>query len=371
MSQKKTNALVQPIPSAKPEPASEYFLNMPDSQASHLMMEALSTVATGIDVLPDRVKSTSRGKQNLEIKEKGNARQFIMTNDSSEIVVELGDIDALAGSNKTVKKLFILALIKANEQAIFHGEMAKDTLMFPLQELVDLGFYSNLNSARKGFNAGMDALTQLRVKGKTKGGKNKETAIDAIAVLFTYGKIWRGNCYITLNDKINWKFIISYFTILPKYYFALGNRASDLLYTIFYLARQRTQEINKDGFFTIRFRTLQQRLHLPSETGLNNPKRDIKKPLEDAIDAIQREHNAVHKNEDFQLEAVVDKDAPIEEYLDTGYLKVTLAGTYADRFKRIGTEREQKAIAAQKKHDQIVEAAKIKALAKKIEEADG
>ena len=78
-------------------------------------------------------------------------------------------------------------------------------------------------------------------------------------------------CYIQLETDFNREFLIQYFTFLSSYYFKLSNRASDLLYYIFYLARQNTKEIEERGYFTIGFRAIQHRLQLPSEIGNNNP----------------------------------------------------------------------------------------------------
>lgn len=68
----------------------------------------------------------------------------------------------------------MLSLIKANEQAIHEGQLTRDYISFPLQELVDIGFYKSLRSARTGFNSGMDTLTSLKLRGiYSKRGKGK------------------------------------------------------------------------------------------------------------------------------------------------------------------------------------------------------
>ena len=113
----------------------------------------------------------------------------------------------------------------------------------------------------------MDTLTSLKIKGHIQQTKKKGSSIDALEVLFTGARIERGQCTIYFNERISWSFIAQYFTILPRYYFRLPNRASDLLYYIFYLARQHTRDIEERGYFTIGFRAIQHRLQLPSEVG--------------------------------------------------------------------------------------------------------
>lgn len=180
--------------------------------------------AADIADLPARKRQVNHAAT-LEVYEDGKRRQVQLKTQKASVTIELADIDKLTGSNKPAKKLFVLALIKANEQAIHDGQLTKNYVSFPLQELIDTGFYSTPQSARKGFNAGMDTLTSLKIKGHTQQTKNKRRAIDAQEVLFTGARIERGQCTIYLNERINWSFIAQYFTILPIYYFRLSNRA--------------------------------------------------------------------------------------------------------------------------------------------------
>lgn len=121
-------------------------------------------------------------------------------------------------------------LIKANEQSLHNGVLSQNYVSFPIQELIDIGFYSSPQSARKGFDVGTSILTSLKVKGTVhKGGKNTEEQ-SAIEVLFTGANRDRGQCTIYLNERINWGFVAAFYTLLPKYAFALPNKSFDLLY---------------------------------------------------------------------------------------------------------------------------------------------
>ena len=362
--------LVQPLSPLKPVEREDFY-NMPDSTASNLILETLGAGANIAD-LPDRKRQINHGTT-LEVLENGKRRQISLINQKASVTIELADIDKLTGSNKPAKKLFVLSLIKANEQAIHGGQLTRDYISFPLQELVDIGFYASLRSARTGFNAGMDALASLKVKGHIQQTKKKGSSIDALEVLFTGARIEKGQCTIFFNSRISWSFIAQYFTILPRYYFKLPNRASDLLYYIFYLARQHTRDIEERGYFTIGFRAIQNRLQLPSEKGLNNPLRDIKQPIEDAIEQIEDAHSAVYQNMEFVLLPVYDEDAPISEYLDNGYLQVSLKGGFANAFIEISRETAKQIETAQKRQARITEKAIAINTAKKLERdaADG
>ena len=365
MAKKNQQALtIQPVAPLKPVEQRDFY-NVPDSTASNLILETLGAGAAIAD-LPARKRQVNHSTT-LEVLESGKRRQVSLKTQKASVTIELADIDKLTGSNKPAKKLFVLALIKANEQAIHDGQLTKNYISFPLQELIDTGFYSTPQSARKGFNAGMDTLTSLKIKGHIQQTKKKGSSIDALEVLFTGARIERGQCTIFFNERISWSFIAQYFTILPRYYFRLPNRASDLLYYIFYLTRQHTKDIEERGYFTISFRAIQHRLQLPSEVGNNNPDRTIKQPIEEAIEQIEDGHSGLYGNEDFSLLPVYDEYAPIANFLDNGYLRVELKGSFAETFIAISEDTAKQIEAAQKRQASITEKAIAINTAKKLE----
>lgn len=355
---------LQPVAPLKPVEQRDFY-NMPDSPASDLILEVLGAGA-GVADLPARKRQVNHATT-LEVYEDGKRRQIQLKSQKASVTIELADIDKITGSNKPAKKLFVLSLIKANEQAIFDGQLTKDYVSFPLQELVDIGFYKSLRSARTGFLSGADTLTSLKVKGHIQRNKKTGSTIDTLEVLFTGAKIDKNQCFIRLNYTIDWSFIAQYFTILPRYYFRLPNRASDLLYYIFYLARQHTRDIEERGYFTIGFRAIQHRLQLPNEVGSPNPQRDIKQPIENAIEELETEHSKLYGNTEFSLLPVCDDTAPIADYLNNGYLKVGLTGSFAKTFIAISKDTAKQIETAQKRQARITEKAVAINTAKKLE----
>lgn len=348
---------LQPIqPEAPLEQGESSFYNVPDSTASNLIME---TLGAGADIanLPARKKQVNHNTR-YSVMQSGRSRQITLANEKASVTIELADIDKLTGSNKPAKKLFVLSLIKANEQAIHDGKLTKNYISFPLQELQDIGFYGTPQSARTGFKAGMDALTSLKIKGHIQQTKKRSKDIEALEVLFTGARIEKGQCTIFFNERINWGFLAQYYTILPRYYFKLPNKASDLLYYIFFLARQHTRDIAERGYFTIGFRSIQHRLQLPSEAATKNPQRDIKDAIDEAIEQIETEHSFLyHGNMEFSLLPMYEEDAPIASYLDNGYLKVELRGSFAQSFIQLSQNQAKQIEQAEKRQARIADKA--------------
>lgn len=355
-----------------PQPSRDFY-RTPEGVPTDLILSILGAGRDGIDELGDSKKRFNRG-QKITVSEKNNSRLVTLENSKGSVSVSVTDIDKLTKSNKTAKKLFVFAITKANEQAIHSGELSRNYVSFPLQELVDIGFYRSVNSARAGFNSGTDALTSIKVKGQTRRGKkntinSSNAGSDALEVLFTGSRIENNQCFIFLNERINWGFIAEYFTILPLYAFGLPNRAFDLLFYIFYLARQHTKDIAEKGYFTIGFRAIQQRLHLPDEKGLNNPQRDIKDAiLVDAIEPIEDKHHAMYNNGEFHLTPYCNETLPATAFLDEGYLKVELTGSYAQSFVEISQKAAQMISDGQKRRERQEDRARALALAEKIKQ---
>ena len=346
------------------EAAETVFYSMPDSTTTHLIYQGLNAGANMAD-LKDRMELVDK-KKALVPQHSGDQSRLVYTANDSNIIIDFDDIRKLTGKNTPAKKFFVLTLIKANEQAIFNGVLKQDYVSFPLQELVDLGFYQSTDSARRGFNQAMETLTSIKARGRIKRkGKKKDEILtgagDAGEVLFTGWDriIGKGQCIVYLNHRINWDFIAQYFTLLPAYYFGLPSRPSDLLYYISFLARQNTKKIAETGSFNISFRAIQMFLRLPNENKAPNPYRDIKEAIENAITEIETAHRKALNNKDLQLEPVYNERANIVDYLDNGYLKVYLNGKFAEPYQKMYRETMKKIDQAEKRKQKRIEA-KIK-----------
>lgn len=342
----------------------EGFYKVPSSPATDLIHKVLGS---GGDLanLPTKGKSVSHGTQ-LSIFELAEKRQIISESNAASITIELADVDKLTGTNKAAKKMFVFALVKINEQAYSGGAFRRNFIGFPLQELVDIGFYSRIQSARYGFRSAADILTSMKIKGSLKKGRNKAPTVEALSVLFTDTVIEKNYCTIYLNERIDWGLLASFYTILPRYAFRLPNRSFDLLYYIFYLARQNTKAIKKKGSFNISFRALQDRLNLPSEKGNTDPQRTIKEPIEKAITDIEE----ANRNSEFTMTPMYDDTLPIADYLNSGYLKIELKGGYAADFIALAEEQTKQVAVAAKRKKTIEDNARIKALADKMKEEE-
>lgn len=346
------------------------LLTLPSGQVTALLLDILGG---DLGQIADRKTKYNRHGQ-LLVQENGDKRKVSYTAGQNTVTLQVDDFQKITGTNVQTKKLLIRILIRANEQAIHNGELTRNFVEFPLREMVGRGQYKNLDTARQGFFSGMDVITSLKASGKVTKGKNVLQS-GKLEVLYTGADVTNATCIVYLNERINWGVIAPFFTLLPDYYFELPGRAADLLEYIFYLARQKQnlRKIAEQGYFTIGYRAIQNKLNLPNEDTIRNTKRDIKDAIESAIEAIEERyaHYAPPLLEgeepSFSLLPLGDYDAPIKEYLDDGRLKVSLKGDYAQRFIEISERTAAKLEAARKRQERIEDRARSINLAKSQE----
>jgi len=367
----KAKATAKPIYEVENE---SKFYNLPTSPATDLVYKTLGTEGD-ITQLRESEKITRAGIE-YTLKESGNKRLIVATKGDTTTTLEIPNIDKLMGSKKGVKKIFLYTLIAINEQAYSidsktgEATLRQTFVTFPLQDLVDAGLYKTIQSARVGFKAGVKFLQEnFRIGGTVTQTKGKKKTIKQDITTSPFDNtsgIKDGQCIIGLSVNFNFQLLTLYYTILPKWCFALeGVNSLDLLVTIFYLARQNTDKIKKQGYFNINLNTIRSRLGLPTPAEVKNRKYNqyIKKPIEDAITEIEE----LNKNSDFTITPVYNENGNIKDYLERGYLKIGMKGAYASAFLGVANKKEELKEQAEARTQKIEDAVKIKVIQKAID----
>ena len=338
-------------PKADNAQQSDYY-NVPSSPITESTLRALN-IGTEIATRNSTAEAinTRRGKYNrrgeIAIKKPGivsKERTITQHGGNSKIEITIPDIEALTGRRKALNKMFLFLLIKVNQQAYSNGTLTQNEIGFSLAELVEAGLYKNDDSARAGLKKAADFFQTMKIKGEIKRGTLNKITEYASEVLFPGYRIKKGYCTIFISERVEWGLVTQFFTILPRRAFLLGNRPFDLLWYIFYIARQNAAELKKAGKFNIGLRAVQDRLGLPDEHATKSPQRDIKEEIERAITEIEdtlreRDFTITLKPENIEARS-------IGEYLQHGYLEIALNGQGAqiliDAAKRNPASKEGK-----------------------------
>lgn len=342
------------------------FVKTPSSEVTNLVMNVMTAGKEHLGELDERRRAVTHNGE-IAISRSDTSRIIDLRHKSGDtIAISVSDISSLTGSNKGIMKFFVYALTLANEQALDgNGELTRDHVSFPIKELVELGLYSSVKSARTGIHSALHALKGIQIKASLhKGKKQLEQAVEA--VLFVASEIKNSTVTLYLNTLLDWRVITTYYTAIPSFIFSLSNKGFLLAYYIFLQARQNIHKIEQSGSFNISMRAIHSRLMLPSERGNKRPRQTIREPIEKAIDEIEAAANSL----DFTLTPHFDEDGNITSYLDNGYLAIGFKGEYARFFIELSKRKAQRIERAIKKKEAIIEKAKIKNMQEKLKADD-
>jgi len=312
-----------------------------------------------------RLVDQRKGNRHESIKrqEQGGTIRFTRTNkqNGNTVIVEIAQAEKyLSKTSKTFTKTLLFTLQKMNDQN-FPLEVG-----FPLQELVELGMYSTTSNAARAMKEFFSQQKQIMLSGKVKKGRN--TIKEEGGVLFYHYRIENGYVKLSVNENFNMEFIANYFTVFPRFAYALSNNAFNLVRYIFSLARQNASKIKNNGTFTIGLDSVRENLGLPAPEEVKNSryKQLIIEPIEAAIDEIEEAAKTVPEaqNYGFTITPIGTNTTNINQWL-SGYLEIGLKGDFADTFIKLA----KKAEADRTKWERIKMAELAKLAAKKELEA--
>lgn len=333
--------------------AQRQFMSFPTSPAEHFMMNIFKGRKANGNVTPKTSHSTKITVKRLKNKIK---YEYVSGKDSVSVTMPEPGEDKTSSKKNPIKKVFSFILMKITEQAFHGGELVRDFIEFELYELVELGIYKTLDTARRGFDTSFAQLKTFEIEGASHRGKKKISASfsddpSASRFMFIGKDKGHGTRTIYLNTKLNWGFVIQYYTIMPRWAFSLSSRAFDLTYYIFYLARQHMKDIKENGKFTIGMRAIQAQLNIPDAKDTMNPRRDIIDAIENAITEIEE---ASH-TKDFTITPYY-KDDTATAFLN-GYIEIGISGDYAISFNNLQSRIEKAIDKADRRRERIEERA--------------
>lgn len=359
--------LIQP----EPELQQDEFLIIPNNTELQSMHNAF--VNNDNDDLPLFLSRTEKLSSNTTTSfiKNGKIKKIVISStykdiaENSTLTLYLPNIDYYITNNDKFSKVFTFILSKINEQAIDKDthKLYKDNITFSLQELVELGIYKNVKSAKDGINRVYKRLIEMKTK---IANKNKKWNMEKETGLFRNDKekltdIEHKKSYykIYLNKGSIFAYLeYVYFTIIPKWAFILPNRAFLLTKLIFERARYNKHLYNKKTNsldFDVSMRLIQRDLNLPDEETTLKHLQLIKKPILESIEQIENKYNETIQNkikdlpesEQKNYEKYIDinimncpvnraKDIEtmnIKEFLDKQYLHIRLKGKFAEFYK--------------------------------------
>lgn len=269
--------------------------------------------------------------------------------------------------DKTTKKILTFLLEESNRQN------NPEDIIFKVQDLVDLGIYANIDSARKGLDTAMEKLTSVKINGSLKHGN--VTIDKRIAVIFfdyTREK-YSGYAKVSRNRNLSMGVVAKFITLFPSWAYPLNVKAFSLVEFIMTQARQNTELIFEKGEFNIGLRVINNALGQPDALETKNPQRDIIEPILKAIEEIEIAKDEA-RSKGFEITPIIEG---LEEYLSgekvmnvntflDGYISVKTYGNVLKYFSKLGEVNITKKKEAKKKEEKRLEKIKEKQLERKV-----
>jgi hypothetical protein len=201
--------------------------------------------------------------------------------------------------------------------------------------------YSNTSNALRAFKEFFAQQRQILLGGSVK--KYKKTIREEGGVLFYHYRIENGYVILSANENFNWGFLANYYTVFPRFAYALPLNSFNIVRYIFSLARQNKEKIKDHGKFTISLDAIRENLGLPSPEDVKNRKykQYIIDPIEAAIDEIETALRTVPEAQEygFTITPVGTDTSNINQWLE-GYLEIGLKGDFAETFIKIASKAE-------------------------------
>ena len=350
----------QPILKATDTAAAALTKQIPVGVGPEVILDALRLGAKGLKAIgpiESRVTSSRKrevkGPSKIEEKSRPNMRTLIHQNAGYVSSTTIPDIEKLSRGSKDLKKWFMFVMMKANEATNAEGNIIRSRIEFPYKEVVELGMYSRADNAKRGFEKfAASANSGLFNVSITVTDRKGAIAAEAGGHLFGT-EIYRGFGVIVLNreQQYLWPLVMDKYGMLPSFYFALDDKAADLLHYVSYLARQNMDKIKSQGYFNIGFRAIQERLCLPAEAGQRNQKRDTIGAIESAVKKIE-EQQKDKGTELFRFLLIYNEDESITQQLDNGRLQVEVCGEIKERYSQLQKKKQKKIDTSIKKREQ-------------------
>lgn len=276
------------------------------------------------DLTPTGKKKNDRHK-NIYLKKLEKGFEYGQSKKGFITTVQILSKD-LINSAATIK-MFVFVLSKATQQNF------NPVIYFPLQELVNLNWYSSISNARAGVEQLLPGVQSLQIGTKIKKGKR---FIDQDnAVLFPYYRIKNNIVEVELSNKFDFTALCYQYAVVPSWAFSLNNNAFYLIYYIFIRLRaERSSTLN------LRLSLIRDQMALPTREEYQRkgksfkPERYVKEPIIKVIEEVkalieQKQIDNITIKEHFIVNA-----KNLEEWLN-GYIEVKITGDYADKLKEI------------------------------------
>ncbi len=202
------------------------------------------------------------------------------------------------------------------------NQQGKDFVRIKLDDLVKVGMYKNVDSARLGLKQFYQRQDKISLE---------SAQYDEEGHLFYHRRSTRdGYVEFAINQYYDLSSYFSQFTYFPNWGYELSYNAFVILWKTFYLIRLNSRKILKEGKFKMKIESVRETLNLPTPDDVPNRryKYFITDKIEKAVKEINETNARYQGGKGINLAIIHGEKKPsIREWLD-GYIEVEITGEY-------------------------------------------
>ena len=225
--------------------------------------------------------------------------------------------------NNSLGKIFAYVLSEIPFDA--EGKPKTNEITIPIKAFVKDGLYAQKSNALRGLEMAGEVLRHIDIE-ITKQNRYNMSEMKGYSYrcdgLFTGFRIddIKKNLLVHLNIDAPWKLFKNQYINVPDDWFTLSSRSFNLVQNIAIIARRSATTISKQGYIDIDLREIAFWLGLPNDKNYNQGKRDIKEPIQSAVD----EANSIYS--DFIIEKHYEMERHTTDFLNKGFIRVFVDG---------------------------------------------
>jgi len=248
---------------------------------------------------------------------------------SSQVTYFFNDSDVITGKSRA-DAVFDYTMCKLIE-GFKDGSIKKKgeiVVAYPLQDLVEIGLYEDIRTARRSFERAMKVIQSIQISGSKR--IRKGPIGETMTHLISGSTIKKNIAMVHLGAYIDWKSEVEQFIKMPKEVFALSSQAYRLAKALY-----KSIRVNRyTDWFTVSFR------YVAVKTGIvidyNKPSR-----VRDSILSTVTELKDCRKNQ-LGIKINIADVKNLDEWLDQSILIVKATNSMNEDMAKIASTRHRK-----------------------------
>lgn len=311
------------------------LIRVPNTAEGNFINTCLTYARTG------RVPSVLHSKNSdVSVKKDDKGTVTITISDGSgDMTATMRNFNGIVrDKNANINKIFRYVLHE------IYSQNFSRPVVFPLQNLVDLGIYKTVDSARMNLPKALMKISDASIEVSGRRGRKKKT--DGMRIVTEFSVT--STTVSVYPTDLEWaqKALSEYTAWVPRFVWGLNGNSFMLAYEIFTRARQRSNQghVLKNEPYPMTVKYIVDVLGLPTveecSTRFNRKYREkIQDPIDRAIADI-REAASKASGESgnlltISMEGMIEA-ADINDYIANGRINITLKGEWAEHYKEVG-----------------------------------